>query len=94
MSTETAWPEGTIARYLTVGGATVDVTHDNRYLVDTEPNLSIARCGGCAASHDEQWGEYAYSHNNGSRGADAEVGKWAQGHAETCRAMPKPDGAR
>jgi len=88
----TDWPEGVIARYLTVGGALVDVSHDMHLIVDTEPNLSIARCGGegCKASHHEQWRYYSYRTDNGSRGADAEAGKWAQTHAETCRALPRP----
>jgi hypothetical protein len=80
----------TIARYLTVGGATVDIAHDTFYLYDTEPTASVASCGGCAANHSERWTVYAYRCNNGSSGADAEAGKWAQAHAEQCRAMPKP----
>jgi hypothetical protein len=91
-NTTTAWPEGTIARYLTVGGATVDISHDMYYLADTEPNTTIARCGGggCAAHHQERWGPYADRLSNGSSGADAEARAWAQAHAETCRALPRP----
>jgi hypothetical protein len=86
------WPDAVVARYLTVAGATVDVSHDTHLLTDTEPNLTIARCGGenCEASHHELWASYAYRNDNGSKGADREVGKWAQGHAETCRALPRP----
>lgn len=84
------WPDGVIARYLTVGGALVDLSHDVYYLTDTEPNTTIARCGGCAAHHQEQWSAYAYRSNNGSSGADTEAGKWAQAHAERCRALPRP----
>ena len=88
----TEWPEGVIARYLTVGGATVDLRHDMALIGDTQPNLTIAHCGGenCAASHHEQWSTYAYRTDNGSRGADQEVGKWAQAHAAECRALPRP----
>lgn len=87
----TDWPEGVIARYLTVGGALVDVSHDMHLIVDTEPNLSLARCGGegCKASHHERWRDYSYRTDNGSRGADQEAGKWAQAHAEKCRALPR-----
>ncbi|MDX2550149.1 hypothetical protein QA860_08185 [Streptomyces stelliscabiei] len=86
------WPDGVIARYLTVAGATVDVSHDMHYLADTEPNLTLARCGGegCEATHTEKWGPYAYRNNNGSKGADQEVAKWAQVHASECRALPRP----
>jgi hypothetical protein len=86
------WEPGVIARYLTVAGATVDVSHDMSLIVDTEPNLSIARCGGegCEASHHERWSDYGYRTENGSKGADQEVGKWAQTHAEKCRALPRP----
>ena len=87
-----AWPEGVVARYLTVGGALVDVSHDMKLISDTEPNLTIANCGGenCAASHHELWTHYGYRTDNGSKGADQEVGKWAQAHAETCRVLPRP----
>jgi hypothetical protein len=90
--TPAPWPEGVIARYLTVGGALVDVSHDMKLIDDTQPNLSIAHCGGegCKASHHELWINYGYREDNGSRGADQEVGKWAQAHAETCRALPRP----
>lgn len=88
--TPAPWPDGTQARYLTVANALVDISHDTHLLADTEPDLSIARCGGCEASHHEPWRDYSYRNDNGSRGADAEVGKWAQAHAETCRALPRP----
>ncbi|MFF2809352.1 hypothetical protein ACFVT2_19655 [Streptomyces sp. NPDC058000] len=93
ISTHTTWPEGLIARYLTVGGATVDVSHDTLYLADTEPNVTTASCegAGCEAYHNEEWGQYAYRFNNGSSAADEQAGKWAQAHAEKCRAMPRPD---
>ncbi|MFD7065916.1 hypothetical protein ACFV97_01615 [Streptomyces sp. NPDC059913] len=91
MTTQTAtWPENVIARYRTVGGATVDITHDTLYLYDTEPNVSTAQCGGCEAYSNEEWGPHAYRHDNGSSGADSDARQWAQAHAETCRAMPKP----
>ena len=93
MSEQTPWPDGITARYLTVAGATVDISHDMSLITDTEPNLSIAHCGGegCEASHHERWSNYAYRSDNGSKGADREVGKWAQAHAAVCRALPKPE---
>ncbi|QQM45162.1 hypothetical protein [Streptomyces liliifuscus] len=88
----TPWPEGVVARFVTVGGALVDVSHDMHLIVDTEPNLSIARCGGagCDATHNEEWRDYSYRVDNGSSGADREASKWAQSHAEQCRALPLP----
>lgn len=93
MSEQQPWPTGVIARYLTVGGATVDVSHDMHLITDTKPNLTLARCGGanCEASHHERWAPYAFRNDNGSKGANQEVGKWAQAHAETCRALPRPE---
>jgi hypothetical protein len=90
MTKTTAWPEGVIARYLTIGGATVDITHDTIYIDDIEPNVSTATCGGCAASDNTEWASHASRYDNGSGWADRDARAWAQSHAETCRAMPKP----
>lgn len=63
------WEAGVIARYLTVGGATVDLTgggHATRY-----------RCTGCGDGTDI----------GGNEGRAREI---AQGHAEKCRALPRP----
>ncbi|MFD3906500.1 hypothetical protein HXS80_08340 [Streptomyces sp. CB04723] len=90
MTTQTPWPENTVARYLTVGGTTVDITHDTRYASDTKPNISHAQCNGCPANTHSGWAAYADRWDNGSAGADSAACAWAQSHAETCRAMPKP----
>ncbi|MDT0381407.1 hypothetical protein RM572_21855 [Streptomyces sp. DSM 42041] len=48
-TTATAWPKGVVARYLTVAGATVDVTgsgHRTRY-----------RCTGCPEGIGAVWAE-------------------------------------
>jgi hypothetical protein len=84
--TETAaWPEDVIARYLTVGGAVVDIAHDT--------DATVARCGGCGAYRAEEWRTYASRWDrSGNGGADAEARAWAQEHAEQCRAMPRPEG--
>lgn len=64
------WPEGVIARYLTVSGAHIDITKPwNDYR---------AVCDGCAKG-------YSCSFENPAR-------DWAQAHAETCRALPRPTG--
>ncbi|NUL05349.1 hypothetical protein HRW07_19350 [Streptomyces lunaelactis] len=80
-STAIAWPEGVIARYLAVAGATVDV-YDN----GTELR---AICTGCPAAEDvhrvaeitEDWVR---------RRVVIKTQEWAQTHAATCRAMPRP----
>lgn len=91
MAGQTSWPEGVVARYLTVGGATVDLRHDMHLVTDTEPNETVAKCTACGTHHLQQWALYTTIRSNGSAGADAEARNWAQGHAETCRAMLKPD---
>ncbi|CAM5429405.1 MULTISPECIES: hypothetical protein [Streptomyces] len=72
MKQQTAWPEGVIARYLTVAEATVDITDTGE---DSYWRYAVA-CTGCpqATSDDRE----AWTH------------AWAQSHAETCRAMPRP----
>lgn len=72
--TTTAWPEGVIARYLTVGGATIDVIDkgDGHY---PAWRYEMA-CRGCPD-------ELSDSH-------ESLIRRRAQEHAETCRAMPCP----
>lgn len=72
-----SWPEGIIARYLTVGGATVGITVET---ADPANPLYVPRCGGCGTTAPHDLDEY-----------DARI--WAQTHAETCRALPRPRGA-
>ncbi|MFD9444966.1 hypothetical protein [Streptomyces sp. NPDC060001] len=62
------WPDGVIARYLTVVDATVDVRGGGDYASMT--------CLGCGLH---------YSAFNETRTREL-----AQGHAEKCRAMPRP----
>lgn len=66
--TPDAWPEGVIARYLTVAGATVDVRGG-------EHSASMT-CLGCGEGH-ASFGE-------------RRTHELAQGHAEKCRALPRP----
>jgi hypothetical protein len=97
-STRTAKSERIIARYLTVGGATVDIT-------ETGPRdsvvlqVTVAACGGCPAEQREQWrdGFYDYSYafhpvtrEDAVARAEKEAREWAQSHAEKCRALPRP----
>lgn len=76
MTSSTAWPEGVIARYLTAGGATVDIkTPDSDYRSDVD-------CTGCGRGKTiTGWAaDETIQHCR----------EWAQPHAAACRAMPKP----
>jgi hypothetical protein len=97
-SAQTAWPEVVIARYLNLGGATVDVTEtgprDSRLLHST-----VAACSGCPASDRSAWEDGHYDCSGtfhpmpreaSVRRAEYAAREWAQAHAEKCRAMPRP----
>lgn len=96
----TAWPEGVIARYLTVGGATIDVAEESGYYIPTPPTQTRAQCHGCDAREIAEWGFSFSAHEHGrpqpdeyeagSRYTTPRVRRWAQAHAEKCRAMPRP----
>ncbi|MEZ7005692.1 hypothetical protein [Streptomyces sp. AD55] len=75
----TTWPEGVIARYLTLAGATVDVTGVD---YDEDYERPDAHCGGCPQSFIE--------HSRYLSGDLATAHRWAQEHAEKCRALPRP----
>lgn len=77
----TTWPEGVIARYLTQA-ATVDPTATVDVIDQGEDSYwrYKAACRGCLYEDNE------------FRETQSRAG--AQTHAETCRALPKPDGAR
>ncbi|NEB70268.1 hypothetical protein G3I39_24905 [Streptomyces fulvissimus] len=72
----------TVARHLTIGGATVITTHD------PEMKASVSECGGCPAVNSCYWESRADRWDNGSSWADIDARAWAQSHAETCRATP------
>ncbi|MFD6656888.1 hypothetical protein ACFWEB_17310 [Streptomyces parvus] len=105
MTTQTAWPENVIARYLTVGGSSlgrddlaVDITctqtarEKGRHNQEVGDITLVAHCSGCS-DRDETTYEGLYLdlvepvlksfYGDHSR-------EWAQSHAETCRAIPKP----
>lgn len=71
------WPEGVIARYVTVGGATVDITSDGR-----RPHWHCTACPGTSRG--------AYTGPFGDPFTLSQIHKQAQEHAEKCRAMPRP----
>ncbi|GGZ82708.1 hypothetical protein [Streptomyces rubiginosohelvolus] len=84
MTAQTAWPENVIARYLADAGKaladptiTVDLSEDP----DTISGV-LGVCRGCGSTLANS--SY-YGH------PDLITGRhWAQEHAETCRAIPKP----
>jgi hypothetical protein len=96
------WPEGVIARYLTVAGATVDLAR--KQIRHTFPDgilgtrgLTSATCTGCPASGEfPHWrtrtGTWSGSWDEDipAEKADADARDWAQAHAEKCRALPRP----
>ncbi|WP_037868243.1 hypothetical protein [Streptomyces sp. NRRL S-813] len=91
----TAWPEGVIARYLTVGGAHVDITYMCNALTPPEPYATLANCTGCPDSSEHShyrmvWGLTAQREERVPEAADKDAREWAQAHAETCRALPRP----
>ncbi|MFF1282182.1 hypothetical protein [Streptomyces sp. NPDC058299] len=93
--TPAPWPDGVIARYLTVGGAYVDLTHRLNVLTPPEPFATLAACTGCPASSEHNhyrlvWGLTAQHEKHHPDLADRDARDWAQAHAERCRALPRP----
>jgi len=96
-TTQTVWPDGVIARYLTVAGALVDINAIGIYRqtsVGTATDITItAYCQGCRQKNVSTYlgrdasalGDdfFASSLCNNAR-------DWAQAHAEKCRALPRP----
>lgn len=96
-----------IGRYLTIGGATVDITvrirHDHIADEDGRNWADInhrAACTGCGAKEEfedfgtEDTGQARSAATNLTSSNGRAVKEWAQGHAETCRAMPQPGAAK
>lgn len=84
---DTTWPADVVARYLTTGGATVDITQRPRYINTDQLLDGIATCTGCHAARrfdgvdDDCWG----GHDHALTVNTSEASVWAQ-----TRAMPKP----
>jgi GMP synthase-like glutamine amidotransferase len=90
-----AWPEGVVARYATVGGAHVNMTHRLTVHNPPEPFATLAACTGCPASEEVNhyrlvWGLTAQHEEHHPEAADRDAREWAQAHAEKCRALPRP----
>lgn len=91
----TTWPENVIARYLTTGGATVDLTYRLTPHTPPQADATLAACTGCPASaehnhHRLVWGMTVQREEHHPEAAERDARAWAQSHAETCRAMPRP----
>ena len=87
------WPENVLARYLSVGGATVDITDDSRR------GYIVATCTGERCGWRERTSIEGYVYDTPEQ-TQARIEEWlpesqqeAQAHAETCRAMPRPNAA-
>lgn len=95
---ETAWPENVTARYLTVGGATVDMEIKNTGTYDWQRVQARCTASSCGAASESE--ARSMDFRNGLRDGQEhqrardhlvkELHPWAQSHAETCRAMPRP----
>jgi hypothetical protein len=93
----TEWPEGVVARYLTIAGATTDIKAvgiDRQTSIGTITDITItAYCQGCrqrdVSTHlgmdASTLGDDFFT---SSLCDDARA--WAQAHAEKCRALPAP----
>ncbi|KQX27527.1 hypothetical protein ASD97_24820 [Streptomyces sp. Root63] len=93
MIAQTAWPENVIARYLTIGGATVDLTH---VAITEDTKATRSTCTGCLTTERSHWRNQYPSSTGGyvdfqdrDKG-DRNAREWAQSHADTCRALPMP----
>ncbi|MFE1871559.1 hypothetical protein ACFW9N_11735 [Streptomyces sp. NPDC059496] len=76
MTSQTAWPTGVIARYLTKAA---EILADPEATVDVRQNRDYGHsydCRGCGAGS--------------SSGDTRAIHTGAQEHAETCRAIPRP----
>lgn len=90
--------DGAFARYLTVGGATVNVTRTTADPTsdDASPSDStIVHCHGCDTANRHDWDTrphgYLLSVTEAEERASTDACDWAQAHAATCRAMPRPE---
>ncbi|MFF7308142.1 hypothetical protein [Streptomyces sp. NPDC008137] len=93
-----AWPEGVIARYLTVAGSSL-AREDLAVDVETQTTLDYgdpystrSTCRVCADGHEWDYGLYRNYRDQSARAraSQDEARAWAQAHAESCRALPRP----
>ncbi|MFF1916123.1 hypothetical protein ACFVYE_31965 [Streptomyces sp. NPDC058239] len=99
MTTQTTtWPEGVIARYITVAGEALSDPSICTEVISHADDYDTARCTPCGstATYDMEIARFLAK----KRGGDPDclslaepsrlAWEWAQTHAEKCRAMPKP----
>ncbi|MEU4256288.1 hypothetical protein AB0B42_00590 [Streptomyces fradiae] len=97
----TAWPKGVIARYLTVAGSALgrdDLTVDVETVTTVDyddPYATRSTCRACAARDERDYDQYRNYRDYGAeavraRASQDDARSWAQAHAETCRALPRP----
>ncbi|MFF8697348.1 hypothetical protein ACF08W_34630 [Streptomyces sp. NPDC015144] len=101
-NTTNTWPKDVVARYLTVGTATVDLTYGSRYYatdngIGETRNHTTSCCTGCGAiqefSHWRVIQRFTFDDKvRDVEAADQAAREWAQEHAGMCRAMARPDG--
>ena len=96
MST-TTWPEGVIARYATLAAA-VDPAATVDVIDYSEHGYLRLCCAGCERTDrvptDGAWSDTPEETAERIATVLPAARSLAQEHAETCRALPKPDGAR
>lgn len=80
--TQALWPENVVARYLTVGGATVD-------LVEKSDEIT-GSCNGCPNESHSFHFDPCCTGDRMEQFVTSQATGWAQTHAGKCRAMPKP----
>jgi len=88
---QAAWDDNVIARYLTVAGATVDITYTSH------SGLLYATCTGCGQVERIDTGAMTYDPPEKEQARIEQhlptSREQAQGHAAACRALPRPAGA-
>ncbi|MDD9383127.1 hypothetical protein M8Z33_42075 [Streptomyces sp. ZAF1911] len=94
--TATVFPK-LIARYLTVGTATVEITETGPRDDNGSGGDTVSTCTGCHTVETDGWNTTSYSFadepihrsvTEAASNAEARSRQWAQRHAESCRAMP------
>ncbi|GGU24056.1 hypothetical protein [Streptomyces violascens] len=88
-----AWPEGVLARFLTVAGATVDLTYE------TATGTIVASCTGELCGWSERTDTQGLCTDTPEQERERfeywlpVTKKRARTHAERCRLLPRPGGA-
>jgi len=90
------WPEGVLARYITVAGALVDVRETGPRDDDGDIAATFAECHGCPQYEGWEWNTHPrrgvfLTISWAAAEAEQSARRWAQEHAEFCRALPQPE---